>query len=272
MHLFSLHPPKARDCFKPHFTTDKGNFWYCQQWCWCGGDLKGMSCHGNCTRPGRRFQSLEAHAGTSSQLSAPGWGQSKPPWVGLSTGAAGEVESKKKKNVQRWKSHCFFLHFFESLGIVCRGSVRSAQNTRNTHRLQPHFRAAQTSWIKVLRWVEELQDWRCFQPKPHPASFRCPRWTGWSLMLKTAEFTRRTQKGGNSLLLLAGFNFPISEPWAAALLLRNCGLAANNPLPSHSVHCRFMSTSLENNSALASLVPFQENPEPGNVAFQPELL
>lgn len=179
MSLFSLHPPKAKDCFKPHFTTDKGNFGYYQQWCCCGGDLKGISCHGNCTRPGRSFQSLGSPSWHRfSALST--WVRSIQATVGVSvttTGAAGEVELKKKIS-QRWRNSAF-LHFLESLGTVCRGTVRSTQNTRNSQSLQPHFRAAHMSFLRVLRWVEELQDWRCFQPKPHPVSFRCPRWTGW---------------------------------------------------------------------------------------------
>lgn len=107
MYLFSLHPPKAKDCFKPHFTTDKGNFGYYQQWCCCGGDLKGISCHGNCTRPGRSLQSLGSPSWHRfSALST--WVRSIKATVGVSvttTGAAGEVELKK--NCPKMKKLCF---------------------------------------------------------------------------------------------------------------------------------------------------------------------
>lgn len=154
MYLFSLHPSKVKDCFQPHFTTDKGNFVVEET-------SKGWAAMATTQGLGGAFRACEAHAGTGSQLSAPGWGQSKPPWACLSSPLVLQGRCSWKKIAQRWRVTAF-LRLFESLGNVCRGSVRSTWNKGNTHRLQPHFRPAPTSCLRVLRWAEELQVCRCF--------------------------------------------------------------------------------------------------------------
>lgn len=148
MYLFPLHTPKVKDCFKPRFTMDKGNFGYYQQWCCCGGDHKGISCHGNCTRPWSSFQSLWS----------PCWHRfsALSTWACLSPPLVLQGRWRRKTTAQRWRVTAF-LHFFESLGIVCRGSVRATQNPKK-HTRSPTSLQSSSNILRVLRWVEELQD------------------------------------------------------------------------------------------------------------------
>lgn len=256
---------------------DKGNFGYCQQCCSCGGDLKGMSCHGNCTRPRGAFRALKSmlaqvlsyqHLGEVNQ-SHPGC-VCQHHWCCRGGGV-------KKKNSPKMKESLLFSSFLSKLGDCLQGLCEICSKYKEHTQTPTPFQGSSNILNKSAQVSWRAPGLEVFPAQTTPCQFWVPqmnRVKAWCL--KHSRVHKEDRERGE-LSPSLGFNSPISEPWAAALLLKNCGLAANNPFPSqlcpwNTLHCRFMSTSLKNNSALAFLVPFQRNPEPGNVAFQPELL
>lgn len=279
MYLSSLHPPKVKDCFKSHFTMDKGNFGcYQEMLLWRRSQRHQL--------PWQLHKAWEELSDPVKPMLAQGLSsqhlgeisQSHPGRVCHHHWCCREGGVKKKKSPKDVESLLSFISLkaWGLWGLLKKG-LCEVYSKHEEHTQSP---APLQSWSNVLskgaRMSGRAPGLEVFPTQTTPCQFWVPqmnRTGAWWLKHRRVH-KEDTEKGKLLSLSWLVSIFPFLGG-LSALLLRNSGLAANNPLspqlcPWSTLHWRFMSTSLENSFAISSLVTFQGNPEPGNVAFLSE--